>query len=138
MSIYASQDDVEPLIKFIADDASDDLYQRVLDNADSWVNARLLSNSLHIWTKDTEKAIPGLLSTAAIYYAASDIILALYNGEEMPTQYDSYFNKAETMLNAYIAQMQEELKNTELKGKNVVRHSKSRSYYQRKGRRPIL
>jgi hypothetical protein len=163
MSIYAIQSDVEPLVKFISDDASTELYTRVLLNADSWVNARLLSNSLHIWTSvsslveteetvngetttvtstvttiEPETPIPDLLKTAAVYYAASDIILALYNGEEMPTQYDTYFNKAETMLDAYIQQMKEELKNTELKSKNIVRHSKSQSYNQRMHRRPIL
>lgn len=162
MSIYAIQSDVEPLIKFISDDASTDLYNRVLANADSWVNARLLSNSLSIWTSTIEtveeetvvngetitqttnvetiqpadKPIPDLLKTAAVYYAASDIILALYNGEEMPTQYDTYFNKAETMLDAYITQMKKELAETDLKKYNPVKHSKGPSYYQRKHRRP--
>ena len=161
MSIYASQSDVEPLIKFISDDTSTDLFNQVLLNADSWVNARLLSNSLHIWTStsstveteetvngetttvtqtvttiEPETPIPDLLKTAAVYYAASDIILALYNGEEMPTQYDTYFNKAETMLDAYITQMKKELAETDLKKYNPVKHSKGPSYYQRKHRRP--
>ena len=135
MSIYASQSDVEPLIKFISDSPTEDLYERVLDNADSWINARLLSNSLPIW-KQLSTDIPGLLTTAAVYYAASDIILALYNGEEMPTQYDTYFNKAEQMLDAYITQMKTELADTELARFNLVKHSKSQSYYQRKHRRP--
>lgn len=175
MSVYAKQSDVEPLIKFISDTASTDLYNSVLSNADSWVNARLLSNSLSIWTshiveveddselqetelqneEETEtteettqttitteiiepidKPIPDLLKTAAVYYAASDIILALYNGEEMPTQYDTYFQKAESMLEAYINQMKRELAETDLKKYNPVKHSKSASYYQRKHRRP--
>ena len=161
MSIYASQSDVEPLIKFISDSASTDLYTSVLSNADSWVNARLLSNSLSIWTSTittedveetingetttvtqevetispSDKPIPDLLKTAAVYYAASDIILALYNGEEMPTQYDTYFNKAEAMLEAYITQMKTELADTELARFNLVKHSKSQSYNQRRHRR---
>ena len=136
MSIYASQSDVEPLIKFISDDTSQDLFTAVLDNADSWVNARLSSNKLPIWETGTTEDIPGLLKTAAVYYAASDVILALYNGEEMPTQYDTYFNKAESMLNAYIQQMETELAETDLKKYNPVKHRKSASYYQRKHRRP--
>ena len=134
-TIYASQSDVEPLIKFINDDASEDLFESVLTNADSWVNARLASNSLTIFTNESEKSIPGLLKTAATYYAASDIILALYNGEEMPTQFDAYFQKAETMVSAYVTQMKQELAETELKELNVVKHSKAQTYYQRKGRR---
>ena len=135
MSIYASINDVKPYIRFISDDASDDLFHAVLENADSWVNARLKSNKLTIWTAPNE-SIPELLKTAATYYAASDIILALYNGEEMPTQYDTYFNKAEQMLTAYIQLKTTELAETELKKYNPVKHSKSQSYYQRKRRRP--
>lgn len=161
MSIYATQSDVEPLIKFISDSASTDLYTSVLSNADNWVNARLLSNSLSIWTSTitqeevetvvneqtvtttetvetiypTDKPIPGLLKTAAVYYAASDIILALYNGEEMPTQYDTYFNKAETMLEAYITQMKTELADTDLKKFNKVKHSKSLTYNEKRTHR---
>jgi hypothetical protein len=162
MSVYANQSDVKPLIEFINDDASTDLYNVVLDNADSWVNARLVSNSLSIWTAEVEtveveiinngepvvqnqeqikilpedKPIPALLTTAAKYYAASDIILALYNGEELPTQFDSYFQKAEQMVEAYIAQQKDVLAETELRHKNPVKHRKSLSYYQRKHRRP--
>ena len=136
MSIYANESDVEPYVKFIPDTPNVDLIRAVLDNADSWVNARLLSNSLTVWTSESSKDAPDLLKTAAVYYAASDLILALYNGEDMPTQYDTYFNKAEEMLNAYILQMKTELAETELKKFNPVKHSKSASYYQRKHRRP--
>lgn len=156
MSVYASQSDVEPLVEFINDSASTDLYNSVLDNADAWVDARLVSNSLSIWTtvirqrevtrnneivmEDVEEItpdtpIPNLLNTAAKYYAASDIILSLYNGEEMPTQFDTYFNKAESMITAYIAQQKDLLATTELKNKNPVRHRNASTYYQKKHRR---
>ena len=134
MSIYASQEDVCPYVTFISDSPSTDLINNTLDNADSWVNARLLSNSLTIFTEQSAE-IPELLKTAAVYYAASDIILALYNGEEMPTQYDTYFNKAELMINAYIKEQTDLLADTELKDKNPCRWSKTPTYYQQKGRR---
>lgn len=133
---YTSAESVEPLIKFISDDAAMDLMELVIDNADSWVNARLTSNSLSIWnTAKTSSSIPEILTTAATYYAASDIILALYNGEELPTQYDTYFNKAELMINAYIKEQTDLLADTELKDKNPCRWSKTPTYYQQKGRR---
>lgn len=157
MSVYASQSDVEPLIKFIDDDASTDLYNSVLDNADAWVDARLLSNSLSIWTTEIiqqevtnnnetvmedveiispeDKPIPNLLTTAAKYYAASDIILALYNGEDLPSQFDTYFQKAETMIDAYIAQQKEDLAETELKDKNPCRYSVTPTYHTKTRRR---
>lgn len=158
MSVYCTKSDVEPLIKFIDDDASTDLYTSVLDNADAWVDARLLSNSLSIWTSTTltetvetngepqtittdtispDTPIPNLLKTAAKYYAASDIILALYNGEDLPSQFDTYFQKAETMIDAYITQQKDLLADSELRNKNLVKHSKSLSYNQKR-RRPML
>ena len=132
MSIYTSQSDVEPLVQFISDESPTELYNTVLDNADSWVNARLQSNSLTIWT--VNKDVPDLLTTAAKYYAASDIILSLYNGEDLPTQFDVYFQKAEQMLEAYIQQMKTELAETELRNMNPIKHSKSRTYNQRRNR----
>ena len=132
MSIYASQEDVCPYVTFISDSPSTDLITNILDNADSWVNARLLSNSLTIFTEQSTE-IPELLKTAAVYYAASDIILALYNGEEMPTQYDTYFNKAESMLQSYITQMKTELAETELSNFNPVKSRKGRTYYEKMG-----
>ena len=43
-----------------------------------------------------------VLRTAAIYYSASDILLSLYHGDELPVQYDVWFQKAQTFLEAYI------------------------------------
>ena len=154
MSKYTSQSDVEPLIKFIDDDTSTDLYNTALENADAWVDAMLLSNSLSIWTTEIstvtvevngqnqtrevetiqpeDKPIPNLVKTAAKYYTASDIILALYNGEELPTQYDVYFQKAQEMINLYISEQKDLLATTELLNKNIVKHSKGLSYYQKR------
>ena len=154
MSKYTSQSDVEPLIKFIDDDTSTDLYNTALENADAWVDAMLLSNSLSIWTTEIstvtvevngqnqtrevetiqpeDKPIPNLVKTAAKYYTASDIILALYNGEELPTQYDVYFQKAQEMINLYISEQKDLLATTELLNKNIVKHSKGLTYYQKR------
>ena len=136
MSVYCTQSDVEPLVKFIDDDASTDLFDDVCDKADSWINSRLIMNSLH--TFEITDDIPELLTTAASYYAVSDIVLALYQGEDMLTQYDIWFQKAEDMINSYITQQKDLLATTELKHKNPVRHSKAQTYYQKKHRRPML
>ena len=158
--VYTTKSDVEPLVKFIDDEPSTDLYTSVLKKADDWVNSRLLSHSLSIWTSEIrptevettvdnetvittqnveviipeDKPIPSLLNTAASYYAVSDIVLSLYQGEDMLTQYDIWFKKAEDMLNAYITQQEYLLATTELANKNLVKHSKSKSYNQKRGR----
>lgn len=132
MSVYCTKSDVEPLVKFIDDGASDDLYESVCDKADSWINSRLISNSLR--TFDIVDDVPELLCTAAAYYSVSDIVLALYQGEDMQTQYDVWFQKAESMLEAYIVQQKDLLATTELRDRNIVKHSKSLSYNQKRGR----
>ena len=132
MSVYCTQPDVEPLVKFINDDASDDLYESVCDKADSWINSRLISNSLR--TFDIVDDVPELLRSAASYYAVSDIVLALYQGEDMLTQYDIWFQKAEDMINSYVIQQKDLLATTELANKNPIKHSKAGTYGQRRGR----
>ena len=132
MSVYCTQSDVEPLVRFIDDDATQELYFTILQNSDSWVDARLASNSLTVFT--SQQGIPNLLTTAAKYYAASDVILSLYNGEDLPTQFDVYFQKAESMLEAYILQQKDLLATTELADKNPIKHSKARTYGQKRGR----
>ncbi len=136
MSMYAQINDVKPYIQFISDNPTQELLESVLQKSDSWINARLSSNSLKTWKLGScIKPVPGLLRDAAVYYAVSDIILALYNGEDMPTQYDTYFNKAELLVNAYIKEQTDLLADTELKEKNVCRWSKTPTYYQQKHRK---
>ena len=45
--------------------------------------------------------------------------------------------KAETMIDAYITQQKDLLADSELRNKNLVKHSKSLSYNQKR-RRPML
>ena len=132
MSVYCTQSDVEPLVKFIDDEASTDLYESVCDKADSWINSRLIMNSLH--TFEVTDDIPELLITSASYYAVSDIVLALYQGEDMLTQYDIWFQKAEDMINSYVTQQKDLLATTELANKNPIKYSKAGTYGQRRGR----
>jgi hypothetical protein len=133
-AIYASQSNVEPYTGFVGDTPSEELMEDSLSKADDWVNARLVSNRLPTFT-DPSDEIPDLLKTAAAYYAISDIVLAVYQGEDLSTQYDIWFQKADNLINAYIEQQVDLLANTELKDKNPCRWSKTPTYYQQKGRR---
>lgn len=135
--IYANQDDVAPLCTFVGDDASDELFSRALIMADGWVNQRLSSNSLTIWTETTTDPVPSALNVAATYYAVSDIVLSLYQGEDMLTQRDIWLQKAELMLDEYINEKLDELAATELARKNPVKHSNAPTYYERRGRKRL-
>lgn len=130
MSIYATKSDVEALIKFISDTPTDDLLERVLLNADSIINNRLTSHNIS--TSDLENTDDyNILNTVAVYYAVSDVLQSLYTGDDLPSQYNTYMQKAESMLSEYIVKMENELAETSLKKHNPIRHHKGLTYRQK-------
>ena len=133
-AIYASQSDVEPYTTFISDTPSDELFENALIKADGWINDRLNSRSLPTFDVDSGD-IPDSLRDAAAYYAISDIVLVLYQGEDLSTQYDIWFQKAERRLDDYVQYQTDLLANTELKDKNPCRWSKTPTWNQLKGRK---
>ena len=133
-AIYANQSDVEPYTTFISDNPSDELFENALIKADGWINDRLNSRSLPTFDVDSGD-IPDSLRDAAAYYAISDIVLVLYQGEDMLTQYDIWFQKAERRLDDYIQYQTDLLANTELKDKNPCRWSKTPTWNEIKGRK---
>lgn len=46
--------------------------------------------------------VPSILKTASIYFAASDILMSLYHGDEYESLMDYWFNKATSLLEGYI------------------------------------
>lgn len=46
--------------------------------------------------------VPYILKTASIYFAASDILMSLYHGDEYQSLMDYWFNKATQLLESYI------------------------------------
>ena len=82
--------------------------------------------------------VPSGLRTAAIYYAASDILLSLYHGDDLPIQYDVWFQKAQMFLDNYIeAYKHSEADESDLVAHQQVKHSHSLTYNQKRGRRTI-
>lgn len=80
--------------------------------------------------------VPSGLQTAAIYYSASDILLSLYHGDELPVQYDVWFNKAQQLLEDYIeAYLREDADPSDLVQHQMVKHSKGLTYNQKRNRR---
>lgn len=85
--------------------------------------------------------VPSGLRTASIYHSASDIILSLYQGsDEMPVQYDVWFNKAQQLLQDYIeAYWNEEADDSDKAKHQTVAHTHSKTYNEkRKYRRRFL
>lgn len=94
---YCTIQEINALLSDISDDASTETLTVVLNNSTAWIDNNLRRNYLPIPTQP-----PQVLNTAAIYYGASDVILTLYHGEDMPIQFDVWFNKAQQLLEEYI------------------------------------
>ena len=70
------------------------------------------------------------MHTAANYYAASDILQSLYNGEERSGNEQAYYQKADELIHNYIDLQLDALAATELKYKSPYGVSQSPDPYE--------
>ena len=131
--LYCSKDDVKSLFGDVPDEASDEMLDTALNNSTAWIESNLKRNYVPIPTDN-----PNTLKTVAIYHSASDLLLSLYHGDELPVQYDIWFQKAQSLLDDYIeAYLNADADKSELAAHNMVKHIKSRTYNQKRGRRGV-
>lgn len=130
---YCTEDEVNSLFGDISDDIPEEMFSTVIDNSTAWIDANLRRNYVPLPDKDVDA-----LKTAAIYYAASDILLSLYQGDELPVQYDVWFNKAQSLLEGYIdSYLNNDADKSDLVAHQSVKHSRGRTYNQKRGRRGV-
>ena len=131
MTTYCTSADVNALFGDISDDISDDMFTTAIGNSTAWIESNLKRNYVPIPT-----TAPAALKTVAIYHSASDIILSLYHGDELPIQYDVWFQKAQGLLDDYIASYLKggDADEADLVEHQQVKHHKSQTYNQRRGR----
>ena len=128
---YCNSDDVISLFSDISDEPSLELVKTAIDNSEGLINSKLRGAYVLIPTD-----CPASLKTCSIYLAASDVLLSLYHGEELPIQYDIYWNKAHELLDAYIDDMRNNADDPEEIGKIVlVKHSHSLTYNEKRRQR---
>lgn len=131
MISYCTRDEINDMFGDISDDITEEMFNTVIKNSAVWINSNLKKNYVPLPTKNVDT-----LKTIAIYYAASDILLSLYHGEEMPVQYDIWFQKAQSLLNDYIdAYLNSEAQQEDLIRHQSVKHSHGLTYAQKRGRR---
>lgn len=124
---YCNSNDVLALFEDISDDPSEALLRVAIDNTEAWIESNLKRHYAPI-----PVSIPQTLKTIAIYYAASDILMSLYHGEEYQSLMDYWFNKAQDLLDAYIDDYLHNTDDAEELGKIiVVGHRNSRTYNER-------
>ena len=129
---YCTTSDINNLFGDISDQVSTDLLTLAQANGEAWIEANLKKHYLPVPTSN-----PKALKTANIYYSASDILLSLYHGDELPVQYDVWFQKAQSLLDDYIdaavngEEADEAVDAVELQ---MVKHSHGLTYNQRRGR----
>ena len=128
---YCSKEDVNSMFGDISDEVTDAMFNTAIGNATTWIEANLKRNYVPIPTEHVQA-----LQTVAIYHSASDILLTLYHGDDLPIQYDVWFNKAQTLLDDYIeAYLKSEAEEEDLLTHQMVGHSHSQTYSQKRGRR---
>ena len=155
---YCTKEEVNSLFGDISDDISDELFTTVIENSTSWIDSTLQKSYVPLPSISFEVSdgnggttivetissstvnynlinVPSGLRTAAIYYAASDILLSLYHGDELPVQYDVWFQKAQSLLDDYIsAYLNNDADEADLISHQGVKHSKGLTYNQKRGR----
>ena len=125
---YCTSQDVNNLFGDISDDITEEMFETVITNSTSWINSNLRKRFVPIPGETV-----GALRTAAIYYSASDILLSLYHGEELPVNYDIWFKKAQDILDAYIIDyLNTEATAEEAENLNMVKHSHAPTYRQKR------
>jgi len=155
---YCTKEEVNSLFGDISDDITDEMFATVIANSTAWIDSNLKKSYVPLpsitiemvnddgSTTEVESItthtatynlinVPNGLRTAAIYYAASDILLSLYHGDELPVQYDVWFNKAQGLLDDYIrSYLNSEAEEADLVKHQMVKHSHSLTYNQKRGR----
>jgi hypothetical protein len=125
---YCNSDDVASLFSDISDEPSCELIKTAIDNSEGLINSKLRGAYVLIPTD-----VPSSLKTCSIYLSASDVLLSLYHGEELPVQYDIYWNKAHELLDAYIEDMRNNAEDAEELDKiNIVKHSNALTYNEKR------
>lgn len=132
--IYSNESAIKELTKFVGQEPSNNLLDTVMQNADSTVNSRLARHSLPTYTaqdndENSDSVIPGVLTTAANYYAVSDLLQTVYGKDDRSTNEQGFYSKAENLLNDYIEQQLVELECTELKEQSPYGYSQSLDAY---------
>jgi hypothetical protein len=130
---YCTSNDVLALFEDISDDPSEGLLTVAIDNTEAWIESNLKRHYVPIPVD-----IPQTLKTIAIYYAASDILMSLYHGEDYQNLMDYWFTKAQDLLEDYIeSYLNAEATAEELDKINMVRHSHGRTYNEKRHRRGV-
>ena len=130
MPTYCTNEEVNSLFGDISDEVPDEMFTIAIGNSAAWIEANLKRHYVPIPT-----TVPSALKTVAIYHSASDIILSLYHGDELPVQYDVWFKKAQDLLDDYIdSYLNSEAEEAEHVKHQYGKHSHGRKKKKKRGR----
>ncbi len=131
---YCTTEEVNSLFGDISDDIPDEMFETAIKNSKVWIESNLKRNYVPIPTEAVET-----LNTVAIYHSASDIVLSLYQGnDDLPVQYDIWFQKAQTLLDEYIeAYLNNDAENSDLIEHQCVKSRRAKTYNEKRGRRGV-
>ena len=129
--LYCTKEEVESLFGDISDEITESIITTSIRNGTAWINTKLTKAFIPLPIMPVEA-----LTTACIYYSASDVLYSLYHGEQYQSQYDTWFQKAQEFLEDYIeAYNNSEAEMDSLISQQSVKHTRSMTYNQKR-RRP--
>ena len=127
---YCTINDVNSMFGDISDQVTEVMFNTAINNATAWIEANLKRNYVPIPTEH-----PQALKTVAVYHSASDILLTLYHGDDLPIQYDVWYQKAQALLDDYIeSYLNADAEEEELMKHQMVKHSHGQTYNTKRGR----
>jgi hypothetical protein len=102
-AVYANKSRILSQITHLPQAPRDETIEAGMQNADSIINSKLGENNIPTYNRGDE--IPGILKTAACYYAISDILRPLYGKDDRSSNEQGYREDAENLVWSFIQQM---------------------------------
>ena len=128
--LYCTKEEVESLFGVVSDNVPSETLETAIRNGTVWINNKLRKAFIPLPNQLIDE-----LTTACIYYSASDVLYSMYHGEEYQSQYDTWFQKAQEFLEDYIgAYNNSEAEMDSLISQQSVKHTRSMTYNQKRRR----
>ena len=100
--VYANKKGIVLKLSFLNQLPDDEAICDAIGDGDETVNSRLMRNNLPTFKAGDN--IPKVLTTAANYYAISNILQSVYGKDDRSSNEEGWYNKAESLMNDYIQQ----------------------------------
>ena len=130
---YCTEEDIINLFGVnVSDTIQTELITTAIENATGWIHGILRANRVPLPNPDDYSST---IHTISIYYTASDVYGAFYNGADYEERTDMWFKKAVDLLNDYVDAYWNTCADIiDQKNHKPVKHRNVQSYNEKRGR----